>query len=286
MLLDNIYVVNLNVSSDRLKKIKQNFDLYNIKFRRFSAVYGKTLGTDEIVKHTSSLCRNLLCNYGIIGCAMSHKKLWEQLLNDKTTDRYLICEDDIIIDDKFVDIIKKIEPMLDTYNVDILSLFNSGATLHGKEVFRIDDYVFKKPFFPLSTSGYIISKGAVKKILGAYDKINYHIDFQISSMMLSNEIDINYLSASPDIIKLDLNSESTIGKTNNSLIMMLLNRAFPHLNWVMTIPVVTIKLDYTLNIYFFVLILLAYINYKKYNNIYLYTFIFIELCVYIKGFKC
>ena len=50
MILDNIWLINLDQSKDRLKVVQNNFDELNLKFNRFSAIYGKNLSDDEIKK--------------------------------------------------------------------------------------------------------------------------------------------------------------------------------------------------------------------------------------------
>ena len=54
-ILDNIYVVNLNRSKDRLNKIKKNLSNLGLKYKRFSAVDANKLSTSEIKKNLSDL---------------------------------------------------------------------------------------------------------------------------------------------------------------------------------------------------------------------------------------
>ena len=131
MLLNNIWVVNMDKSTDRLEKIKNNLDKLGLGFNRFSAVYGKELSKEQVDLVATPLCKNLLCNYGIVGCAQSHKELWKQLVQDDKTNYYLILEDDALMTEKSVEIIKKLEPKFSEYSIDYLSLYcnNPGCSL-------------------------------------------------------------------------------------------------------------------------------------------------------------
>jgi glycosyl transferase family 25 len=94
-ILPPIHIINLKKSVDRLDNVKKVMNKYNLKFNIFDAIYGKELSQEEVNENTNIFCRTLLCNNGIIGCAMSHINLWNQLLEDKNNDTYLILEDDI-----------------------------------------------------------------------------------------------------------------------------------------------------------------------------------------------
>src|ERR1700730_7540074 len=101
MLLDNIYVINLDRSKKRLENVTKSLNEFNIKFKRFSAVDGKKLSEEIINNNASFLCRTLLCNHAIVGCGLSHMALWNQLVNDRNNSYYIILEDDVTIDDNF-----------------------------------------------------------------------------------------------------------------------------------------------------------------------------------------
>ena len=69
MLIDNIWIINMKKSTDRLKIIDKEFKKHNIKYNRFEAINGKELNYNYIYNNTTFLCRNLICNYGMIGCS-------------------------------------------------------------------------------------------------------------------------------------------------------------------------------------------------------------------------
>lgn len=283
MLLNNIWVINLDSNTDRLENIKNNFKLLDIKFKRFSAIYGKTLPKDTLEKKTNKICRNFLCTYGLVGCALSHKYLWEQLSNDDTTDKYLILEDDVILTKKSIQIIKKIEEKIDQYNIDYLNLYCANIGCQQTKVeFEIDEYKFGKPYFPLTTSGYIITKKCAKKLLEYMEKITYHIDFEIAINMLKSNV--NIYSSCPTIIN-TTNNDTTIGMGNKSLTLCLLNNNYmSYLKWFLTIPVCSIFMCYVINIWLILLLFLLVFNKYKIKSDILFWFLICEIFIFHTGY--
>lgn len=261
-LLDNIYVINLEQSIDRLNLMKNCFDEHNIKFKRFDAIYGRNLTNDVIDDNVGTLCKNLLCNYGMIGCAMSHIELWKKLVNDNGTDYYIIFEDDAIIDNDFSITINEINSIKYQLNFDILSLYCGPGPncVHMKQIYTLDNGVsIGKPLFPLSLTSYIISKNGAIKLLSAIDKIKYHIDMDIALKNLSGYI--TYLSLDKNLVQHNWNTQSTIEHHNSKSILfnILLRLGFVNTYWLLNLSVVTIKLNYTINLYQILLIILIII---------------------------
>jgi GR25 family glycosyltransferase involved in LPS biosynthesis len=96
-----IKVVNLDRRPDRWEQSKKRLDEQGIKnYSRFSAIDGTKLEMSDNIK---SLFRNNDFNYrqGFIGCALSHLKLWNDLIRDEENDYYIIMEDDFELVDDF-----------------------------------------------------------------------------------------------------------------------------------------------------------------------------------------
>ena len=96
-----IKIINLNKRTDRREKMKTKLkNLYINKYDFFEAVDGKELTpTPELL----SLFKMNDFNYkkGVMGCALSHIHLWNNLINDKDNDFYVILEDDIVFSNNF-----------------------------------------------------------------------------------------------------------------------------------------------------------------------------------------
>lgn len=276
MILNNIWVINMDKSKDRLEHITKNLNSLGLKFNRFSAVNGKELKEKEIDKVATPLCTNLLCNPGIIGCAQSHKKIWQKLVKDDKTDYYLILEDDASLSKKSVEIIKKLEPKITQHSIDFISLYcNNTGCGFAKTEFKIDDYEFGKPIFPLCTAGYIITKKGAQKLLDDLEKTNYHIDVEISLTQIKGYL--NYYTSNKPVITVT-DDETTLGKPNNTVTSNILKWfGLNYYVWVLTIPIFTIKMQYTINLMLLLLIGLLLINYKFIKSKFLFWFVVLEI---------
>ena len=104
-LLENIYFINLDESKDRLKTMNETAKKHNLKFIRYPAFHGKKINIDDFFKN-----KKIIFDYqkkpGDLGCALSHIYLWEKLIKKKH-EYVLILEDDVILDDNFIELFDK-----------------------------------------------------------------------------------------------------------------------------------------------------------------------------------
>jgi GR25 family glycosyltransferase involved in LPS biosynthesis/glycosyltransferase involved in cell wall biosynthesis/GT2 family glycosyltransferase len=85
-------VINLERRPDRLETMRQRLDGH-IHYDVVKAVDGLALKSDDPrlrMFHGNDYGNNA----GTIGCALTHIELWEELLEDDTTDYYIVVEDD------------------------------------------------------------------------------------------------------------------------------------------------------------------------------------------------
>lgn len=290
-LLNNIHVINLKKNNDRLSNISNNLKQYNVTFTRFDAVNGYNLDDNEINNRTSFLCRNLLCNRGMIGCASSHIALWKQLINDDKTDYYIVLEDDVEIDNTFIKIIKLIEENIKSnkLNFDYLNLHCTILGLNCYQyshVLQLDDeYVIGKSLFPLTTASYIISKDCASKLVNLFDTINYHVDFEIA--LKSKLHNINYLTLNKKLTKTQEHNESTMNdfKVMSPIIMILKFFKLDFLAWLLYLPLFTIGMKYPINLMVILLILLTILNITKLKSPYITIYLLIEFVIYFAFLK-
>ena len=109
-----IKVITLPEAKERQLRIKNIFDNKNIFFEFVNGVapnditFFKNLNfkvhdkiykinEENLLKYTN----RLWVRFGEIGALMAHKYIWEELLNDKENNVYMICEDDFIFSDAF-----------------------------------------------------------------------------------------------------------------------------------------------------------------------------------------
>jgi len=86
------YVINLERRPDRFRSFKINSSELFLNYKRFLGVDGKQ------ILSISNVFKNKEC--GLVGCTLSHLKLFEQLANSDK-DAYLIFEDDVTFDPNF-----------------------------------------------------------------------------------------------------------------------------------------------------------------------------------------
>jgi GR25 family glycosyltransferase involved in LPS biosynthesis len=96
--IDDAYVINLDRRQDRLKSFVEHHPYFRGKVRRHKAVDGKSL---ELSKNLVGLfgVNDFFWKKAVMGCALSHLKLWTMLLCDTSEiQSYLIMEDDARLD--------------------------------------------------------------------------------------------------------------------------------------------------------------------------------------------
>ena len=193
--IDNIYVINLDQSKDRLQNISNQIDKkLKKKFTRIPAVYGKDLTNDELKKYTNLFCR-YLCSPGMIGCALSHMKTWKKCVENN--DKYsMILEDDCEFTDDFqqefkkvIDELDKNDPLWDFLYLGCLGdcsvdergfkemiFFALNKQVKGSSTQLDTKHIFI-PRAPVGFHCYVISNSCAKKLLDLFnDQVTYHID--------------------------------------------------------------------------------------------------------------
>ena len=274
-----VVVINLENSTERLATISENLNDLNVPFERFNAINGKKLSDKEIEVNTTFFCRNILCNYGMIGCAMSHLKIWREFISSGE-DFICISEDDVTYNKKFPKFLKDIDLIYNKLKFDYLSLSCSvGISYSFSDNIKLREYIFNKPLFPLTTASYILSKKGAQKLIKYFDKINYHIDFSVAF----KDIEYYYLK-SPEILHVKHDEDSNIIVKNNGILNMTLQSlGFKKLNWMLSLTAFTIKLKTSISVYALILmIIITLCIIKKY---YFVSFIlFLELCLVLGVF--
>ena len=112
----------------------------------------------------------------------------------------------------------------------------------------------------------MLSKKGARKILDIIgEKVNYHIDFTIATGRFNNDIQY-YVLTSPSIISTNDAQESTMGSNSKSIILNALNFTGLHkVSWILNVPLLTIKLKYTVSIYALILIAILCLGLYKRN---------------------
>ena len=271
----DIFVINLERSKDRLEKINEQMSKYGITYKRFNAIDGSKLSKEEIQRNTSILSRNLFINKSILGCAMSHIAIWKQFLNSNNE---LICvmEDDAIISPQFLKFIQK--DVFDIYNdldFDYLNLHCGGIYESLNNEIYINDYIINKPVFGTLATCYILSKNGCKKLLEYFNRVDYHIDVEISVMTLLK--DFKYFSIiNPTLVTSNF-TDTTLNTDHKGILsQILVFLKMYKLLWILNTPVISINMNINFTVYKLLLIILLIIL-LKFKYYILSSIILIEL---------
>jgi FkbM family methyltransferase len=168
-----IKVINLKRNIDRKNIMLEQLKKQNIEnFEMIEAVDGQAL--EEIPELELLFKNNNFDNRkGVIGCALSHLKLWNELCNDLNNDFYVILEDDITLYDDFKNKLHEHCVLFQKYNIDHLSLGVVSCNNHEQSTIRDEKIkIFEKDAYKFwnITFAYIISKNAAKKIINFVNK--------------------------------------------------------------------------------------------------------------------
>ena len=163
--LDNIFIINLEKRKERKEKMVEQLekeDIFNYKF--FNAVNGYKLTESEELRN---LFEGNDFNYrkGVIGCTLSHMKLWKQLINDKNNDFYIIFEDDLTLLPNFKENLYDAINTLVTNKLDYLIIAERGNKYGPDIQNKSNKYFLNNHNFDYVSFAYIISKHACAKII-------------------------------------------------------------------------------------------------------------------------
>jgi GR25 family glycosyltransferase involved in LPS biosynthesis/glycosyltransferase involved in cell wall biosynthesis len=117
-----VYVVNLDRRPDRLTTITHTLtDAGLTSFHRFPAIDGRTL---TVTPELRTLFGNnqFGSRRGIIGCALSHYRIWQQVATDPSIEYITVLEDDVQVNDNFGTALPLIIERCRTEGIDLLFL--------------------------------------------------------------------------------------------------------------------------------------------------------------------
>ncbi len=161
-----LFVINLDSSTEKMTFMQKQLDRLALSFERISAVRGIDLSADEVSSVYSAELnrkrhhRNL--SPGEIGCYMSHRKIWQNML-DENIEFAIIIEDDINIEPAFFSIDEHFEKLK---QYDLIKLADNRAIKPAKIKSLNKEYeLISYHRIPNCTTGYAISLSGARKML-------------------------------------------------------------------------------------------------------------------------
>lgn len=186
-------VINLDRRTDRYQEFLSNYT-YG-EHERFSGVDGKQIINSDILTDWEKKFKQKLKNHpgvhdrhlpGVFGCWMSHYNVWLKLSTDKTSDVYLIFEDDMRpvknFNSRLSSVLSSIDETFDIYYIGGRFKENFTPTNLGEwEEIKIGHSIFYKSKNPERCGGnydrglfaYILTKNGAKNLLM---KVNEYMD--------------------------------------------------------------------------------------------------------------
>jgi len=179
---DKVFVINMDKDKERLKDFDGYMSKNNIKYDRFSAVVGAKIMNDS---RLTEYC-NTFCSDGVKGCALSHRSIWD-IMVEKGYKNVLVFEDDAVIDENFDKQFQNVWNHLPKdYDVVYFgcifgctddSMTNAAyKKIMGFETKEINEFIHTTKG-TAGTHCYMISLEGAKKFVNK--KINFHIDTQM-----------------------------------------------------------------------------------------------------------
>jgi len=182
-MINKTYYINLDHRTDRREYFLKNF-CKEIKAERISAVYGEELKIENLNENIITLEGKEdsinkekpiypFLTKGAIGCALSHKNIWEKILKEKY-ERTLILEDDINIVENFK---QKLYLILEKYNEFDIHYLGHHHVSGG--AYKIDSQeILRRPKIIYGTFGYVVNNKAAEELLKIFP-ITHQIDYEM-----------------------------------------------------------------------------------------------------------
>lgn len=207
-----IFVISLKEATERRATIKKTLDDLGLKFEFFDAIDGRQYNVlkESIYQPNKRLLffgKHLIG--GEIGCLLSHKAIYQKI-SDENIKQALIFEDDIIINNGFLESLKEL--MKQPLPFDMIRFLSSPKLerLKLRPVYRLNAgyTVTRHTGTPGGAHATLATLKSAKLLLKHLDKTCYPID---TLMGRSWQTHINWYTLRSGLVAQNQNMESTIG---------------------------------------------------------------------------
>eukprot|EP00928_Gymnodinium_smaydae_P039067 TRINITY_DN26777_c0_g1_i1.p1 TRINITY_DN26777_c0_g1~~TRINITY_DN26777_c0_g1_i1.p1 ORF type:complete len:524 (-),score=60.13 TRINITY_DN26777_c0_g1_i1:284-1855(-) len=193
-----VWVVNLDQSTDRWKLCEHEFNQHGVAAERFPATLGKALSDDELNEQCTFGAR-YLCTAGMIGCFVSHRRVWQRVV-DEGLPAVVVLEDDVVIYPNFNERLRDlllelpedwdvcllgavgcVQTDVEPLHMKLFGLFTGGGRPSPGRTRKLSENVYV-PYRPAGTHAYIVSQRGARKLLELCPKVRYHVDLTAWSL--------------------------------------------------------------------------------------------------------
>lgn len=171
----SVYLINLDISRDRLEFMNEQCKREKIEYARFPAVNGKELDISSMDNVT-----NKKMTRGAVGCTLSHIGIWEDA-ERKGHENIMVLEDDVVLAKNFK---AKLAKILSEVPDDFDILYLGGSNLKVKRVspnIGVPKKTKAKGTFNTGTYAMVINKKALPVLLRENRVISDNIDQKIKN---------------------------------------------------------------------------------------------------------
>lgn len=203
-----IFVINLKRSTERRTAIEKQLIELGLDYKIIEAIDGSELSSVDLARDTKQLNYAFKC--GEIGCALSHIKIYNQMVNEQIKSA-LILEDDININPCLEDIIHNLHIPSVKPTVILLSRVNKYFK---KPIATVtNNYTLHKTQHATTTHSYVLNIQAAKALI----KNLYPVWMVADKWSLFEDMSIvNVFNIIPHPISLSENAQKSTINTNKA----------------------------------------------------------------------
>ena len=191
------FCINLDKDSHRYDNLQLSYyasDMKRVQLERYPAILGSTINIEQwlspsamnefyAVKKNGYRTHHYQLTTGAVGCFLSHYYLAKQLLDDSSTDTYLILEDDVqLLPSAYTIMMRELEHAPADWDLIAFYYHRVIGEPAGTHFKRVDG------FWGMGT--YLLNKKGARKIVDEVEqnKIDGQIDAYLSRMSQQNKI--------------------------------------------------------------------------------------------------
>lgn len=164
-----VFVINLARCPERMARVQTRLDELGVAFERIEAVDDALLSPEERRRSVSRFlwwcCSLYPISRGQVGCTLSHQLVYRRMIQEETG-HACVLEDDVILDDRFPEVLAHLEHVIDDNRAQVALLFDHAD---GRmEILREEGpIVLERIGGSMYAEGYVLTRKAAAQILEA-----------------------------------------------------------------------------------------------------------------------